>query len=43
MTLIARGALNFEHKLTATTLIYDKFLVEPARATRSCRTSSASR
>lgn len=25
---IARGALNFEHKLTSTTLIYDKFLVE---------------
>jgi putative salt-induced outer membrane protein len=25
---IVRGALNYEHKLTATTLIYDKFLVE---------------
>jgi putative salt-induced outer membrane protein len=25
---IVRGAMNFEHKLTATTLIYDKFLVE---------------
>jgi putative salt-induced outer membrane protein len=25
---IARGALNYEHKLTATTLVYDKFLVE---------------
>lgn len=25
---IFRGALNYEHKLTATTLIYDKFLVE---------------
>ena len=26
--IIARGALDFEHKLTATTLIYDRFLVE---------------
>ena len=26
--VIARGALNYEHKLTATTLIYDRFLVE---------------
>jgi putative salt-induced outer membrane protein len=26
--IIARGAVNFEHKLTATTLIYDRFLVE---------------
>ena len=26
--IIARGALNFEHKLTETTLIYDRFLVE---------------
>jgi putative salt-induced outer membrane protein len=26
--VIARGALNFEHKLTDTTLIYDRFLVE---------------
>jgi putative salt-induced outer membrane protein len=26
--VIARGAVNFEHKLTATTLIYDRFLVE---------------
>jgi putative salt-induced outer membrane protein len=26
--LIVRGALNFEHKLTGTTLIYEKFLVE---------------
>lgn len=26
--VIARGALNYEHKLTSTTLIYDKFLVE---------------
>ena len=25
---IARGAINFEHKLTGTTLIYDRFLVE---------------
>ena len=25
---ILRGALNFEHKLTATTLVYDRFLVE---------------
>ena len=25
---IVRGAINFEHKLTGTTLIYDKFLVE---------------
>jgi putative salt-induced outer membrane protein len=25
---IVRGAMNFEHKLTGTTLIYDKFLVE---------------
>jgi len=25
---IVRGALNYEHKLTGTTLIYDKFLVE---------------
>jgi putative salt-induced outer membrane protein len=25
---IARGAINYEHKLTNTTLIYDKFLVE---------------
>jgi putative salt-induced outer membrane protein len=25
---IARGAINYEHKLTDTTLIYDKFLVE---------------
>jgi putative salt-induced outer membrane protein len=25
---IARGAMNFEHKLTDTTLVYDKFLVE---------------
>jgi putative salt-induced outer membrane protein len=26
--IIARGALDFEHKLTTTTLIYDRFLVE---------------
>jgi putative salt-induced outer membrane protein len=26
--IIARGALDFEHKLTATTLVYDRFLVE---------------
>lgn len=26
--VIARGAINFEHKLTGTTLIYDRFLVE---------------
>lgn len=26
--VIARGALNYERKLTATTLVYDKFLVE---------------
>jgi putative salt-induced outer membrane protein len=26
--VIARGALNFEHKLTGTTLIYDRLLVE---------------
>lgn len=26
--IIARGALNYEHMLTATTLIYDRFLVE---------------
>jgi putative salt-induced outer membrane protein len=26
--VIARGALSYEHKLTATTLIYDRFLVE---------------
>ncbi len=26
--IIARGALIYEHKLTATTLIYDRFLVE---------------
>jgi putative salt-induced outer membrane protein len=26
--IIARGALNFEHKLTGTALIYDRFLVE---------------
>lgn len=26
--IIARGAIDFEHKLTATTLIYDRFLVE---------------
>ena len=26
--VIARGALAYEHKLTATTLIYDRFLVE---------------
>ena len=26
--LIGRGAVNFEHKLTGTTLIYDRFLVE---------------
>lgn len=26
--VIARGALNYEHKLTDTTLVYDKFLVE---------------
>jgi putative salt-induced outer membrane protein len=26
--LIARGALNFEHKLTDTTLVYDRLLVE---------------
>jgi putative salt-induced outer membrane protein len=26
--IIARGAVNFEHKLTGTTLIYDRFLVE---------------
>src|SRR5215510_10421419 len=26
--VIFRGALNYEHKLTGTTLIYDKFLVE---------------
>jgi putative salt-induced outer membrane protein len=25
---IARGAVNFEHKLTDTTLVYDRFLVE---------------
>jgi putative salt-induced outer membrane protein len=25
---IIRGALNYEHKLTATTLVYDRFLVE---------------
>ena len=25
---IVRGALNFEHKLTVTTLVYDRFLVE---------------
>lgn len=25
---IVRGAMNFEHKLTATTLVYDRFLVE---------------
>jgi len=26
--IIARGALNFEHKLTGTALVYDRFLVE---------------
>jgi putative salt-induced outer membrane protein len=26
--IIARGAVNFEHKLTGTTLVYDRFLVE---------------
>ncbi len=26
--VIVRGAVNYEHKLTATTLIYDRFLVE---------------
>jgi putative salt-induced outer membrane protein len=26
--IIARGALNFEHKLTGTTLVYDRLLVE---------------
>ena len=26
--VIARGAVNFEHKLTGTTLVYDRFLVE---------------
>ncbi len=26
--VIARGAINFEHKLTGTTLVYDRFLVE---------------
>jgi len=26
--MIARGAVNFEHKLTGTTLVYDRFLVE---------------
>ena len=40
---IVRGAMNFEHKLTGTTLIYDKFLVEHGEENTTSRMRSASR